>query len=423
MNGSILIRNARVIDAENDFISDIFIQNGKISEMGKNLKINADNLIDADNLVAMPGLFDMHVHFREPGFEHKETVKTGCMAAIYGGVTGVVCMPNTNPCADSPEIIEYILKEAEDTGVSVYPAVCITKGMEGEELTDFAQLKAKGAIAVSDDGKPVENHELMRNALIKAYANDIPVISHCEDLKIINGGIINKGKISEKLGVKGMDRLSENMITIREILLAYETGTRIHIAHVSTKESVAAIRFAKSLGVKVTCETAPHYFLLTDKKLLSRDADFRMNPPLREEDDVKAILKGIQDGTIDAVVTDHAPHTSEEKQDFETAPNGVVGLETSLAAALTGLYHSGKCSLNKIAELMSAAPRKILGLEPVHIAPGNRADITFADINENWKVEPEKLHSKSRNTVFKGMTLKGKVKMTVSNGIIRMKDF
>lgn len=416
---SILIKNARVVDANTDVVSDIFVFDGKISEMGKNLDVKADEVIDASGKVVMPGLFDMHVHFREPGFEHKETVKTGCRAAIYGGVTGVACMPNTKPVIDSEDIIRYIIKESEGTGVKVYPIASTTCGMKGNELSDFAKLKKAGAVAVSDDGRPVENFKVMREALRKSYANDMLIISHCEDLAIIDGGIMNEGEVSKKLGVKGMDRLSENMITIREMLLAYETNTKIHIAHVSTKECVDAIRFAKSKGVKVTCETAPHYFMLTDKKLLSRDADFRMNPPLREDADVDAVLTGILDGTIDAIVTDHAPHAAEEKKDFETAPNGVVGLETSLAATLTALYHTGKCDLKTICRLMSDKPRRLLGIEPLNLCPGNKAEFIIVDTDEEWVVEPSKLHSKSHNTVFKGMTLKGRVKYVYSDDTLR----
>ena len=407
---SILIQNIRAVDTATDAVTDIFISGNKISEIGKNLNVKADTIIDGSGLVAMPGLFDMHVHFRDPGFEYKETVKTGCCAALYGGVTGVACMPNTKPVCDSPEILKHILDEAKGTGIKVYPYASVTKGMNGEELNDFDLMKKNGAVAVSDDGRPVENAEMMKRALISAEENNMLIASHCEDLKIVNGGIMNKGEISEKLGVKGIDRLSENLITIREILLAEETNTNIHICHISTKECVDAVRFAKSKGVCVTCETAPHYFILTDEKLLSRDADYRMNPPLRTESDRKAVLEGVIDGTIDAIVTDHAPHSVEDKKDFEKAPNGVVGLETSLAASLTALYHTGKCSLNKIVSLMSANPRKLLGIDPVHITPGSVADITIVDLNEEWTVDPAKLHSKSHNTVFKGMTFKGKVK-------------
>ena len=289
-------------------------------------------------------------------------------------------------------------------------------------MCDYDELKQSGVLAVSDDGRPVENAEQMREALEKSNDNGLLVISHCEDLSIINGGIMNKGEMSEKLGVKGMDRVSEDMITAREIILAKSVNSRIHIAHVSTEGSTEIIRQSKKAGVKVTCETCPHYFLLTDEKLAARDADFRMNPPLRTADDVKAIIDGIVDGTIDCIVTDHAPHTAEEKADFEKAPNGVVGLETSFAAALTGLYHTGKVSLNKIVELMSVNPRKLLGLPFISIKDDETADLVIADLNKEWIVEPGKLHSKSHNTVFKGMTLKGKPIMTISKGEIRYEN-
>ncbi len=291
--------------------------------------------------------------------------------------------------------------------------------MNGGELCDYESLKAAGCICISDDGKPVENAELMRQALEMTKENGLLAASHCEDLNIINGGIMNKGEISEKLGVKGMDRASEDYITAREMILAESVDARIHICHVSTEGSTAMIRFAKSRGVKVTCETAPHYFMLTDKLLEKRDADYRMNPPLRTDRDVRAIIDGIKDGTIDCIITDHAPHAPEEKADFETAPNGVVGLETSLAAALTALYHTGEVSLNKIVELMCVNPRRILGLEIPEIKAGKTADLVIADIDRKWTVEPERLHSKSHNSVFKGMTFTGKPLVTISKGIVR----
>ncbi|MBE6860800.1 MAG: dihydroorotase [Ruminococcus sp.] len=419
---TILLKSIRAVDAENDFISDIYIEDGKIKHVADSIKMDADIVIDGQGLAVMPSFFDMHVHFRDPGFTHKEDIHTGCGAALAGGVTGVVCMPNTKPVADNPDVIKYIIDKADGSGVDVYPAGCITNGMSGEGLCDYLALKSAGVKAISDDGRPVESSEQMLRALEQSNKNGLLVISHCEDLSIINGGIINKGEISEKLGVKGMDRVSEDMITAREIILAESVDARIHIAHVSTKGSTEIIRQAKKAGVKVTCETCPHYFLLTDEMLLARDADFRMNPPLRTADDVEAIIEGIIDGTIDCIVTDHAPHTAEEKSDFEKAPNGVVGLETSFAAALTGLYHTGKISLNKIIELMSANPRKLLGLEPVSIKPNETADLVIADLNKEWTVEPEMLHSKSKNTVFKGMTLKGKPIVTLSKGEIKYKE-
>lgn len=419
---TILLKGIRAIDAENDFIADIYIADGKIKHVADSIEMKADIEIDGTGLAVMPSFFDMHVHFRDPGFTHKEDVITGCNAALAGGVTGVLCMPNTKPPVDNPETVKYIIDKAEDTGVEVYPVGCITNGMCGKGLCDYDELKQSGVLAVSDDGRPVENAEQMREALEKSNNNGLLVISHCEDLSIINGGIMNKGEMSEKLGVKGMDRVSEDMITAREIILAKSVNSRIHIAHVSTEGSTEIIRQSKKAGVKVTCETCPHYFLLTDEKLAARDADFRMNPPLRTADDVKAIIDGIVDGTIDCIVTDHAPHTAEEKADFEKAPNGVVGLETSFAAAITGLYHTGKVSLNKIVELMSVNPRKLLGLPFISIKDDETADLVIADLNKEWIVEPGKLHSKSHNTVFKGMTLKGKPIMTISKGEIRYEN-
>lgn len=419
---TILLKGIRAIDAENDFIADIYIADGKIKHIADSIEMKADIEIDGTGLAVMPSFFDMHVHFRDPGFTHKEDVITGCNAALAGGVTGVLCMPNTKPPVDNPETVKYIIEKAEDTGVEVYPVGCITNGMCGKGLCDYDELKQSGVLAVSDDGRPVENAEQMREALEKSNDNGLLVISHCEDLSIINGGIMNKGEMSEKLGVKGMDRVSEDMITAREIILAKSVNSRIHIAHVSTEGSTEIIRQSKKAGVKVTCETCPHYFLLTDEKLAARDADFRMNPPLRTADDVKAIIDGIVDGTIDCIVTDHAPHTAEEKADFEKAPNGVVGLETSFAAAITGLYHTGKVSLNKIVELMSVNPRKLLGLPFISIKDDETADLVIADLNKEWIVEPGKLNSKSHNTVFKGMTLKGKPIMTISKGEIRYEN-
>ena len=419
MANSLLIKNVRAVDAKTDRIVDVFIDDGIIQEVGENLHRGADQVIDGTDLVLMPSIFDMHVHFRDPGLTHKEDILTGCAAALAGGVTGVLAMPNTKPPCDSPETIRYIIDKAKDTGVDVYPVGCITKGMSGEELCDFDALREAGCICISDDGRPVENAELMRRALELSNQNGLLTASHCEDLNIINGGIMNKGEVSEKLGVKGMDRASEEYITAREMILAKSVDARIHICHVSTKDSAAMIRFAKSMGVKVTCETAPHYFMLTDELLTKRDADYRMNPPLRTREDVRAITEAIKDGTIDCIITDHAPHTAEEKADFEKAPNGVVGLETSFAATLTALYHTGEITLKKVVELMCVNPRKILGLEIPAIQQGKTADLMIADIDRKWIVEPERLHSRSHNTVFKGMTLMGKPLVTISKGIIR----
>lgn len=416
---TLLIKNIHAIDpaAGLDKITDIYAENGIIKMIG-HADCSADKVIDGNGLVAFPGLFDMHVHFRDPGLTHKEDIITGANAAKAGGFTGVACMPNTKPVVDSEEMVKYIINKAEQTGIKVYPIGCVTKGMKSLELTDFEMLKNAGCAALSDDGRPVENAELMRQAIEKSKDLGITVLSHCEDLKIINGGIINKGKVSEKLGVKGMDRASEDYITAREIALAMSCGGKIHICHVSTKGSVNIIKAAKKDGVSVTCETAPHYFTYTDEKLLSRDADYRMSPPLRTEEDRLAVENAVLDGTIDCIITDHAPHTAEEKSDFEKAPNGVVGLETSLAVTLTRLYHTGKASLSDIAKLMSINPRQILGIEPVSISEGSECNLAVFDPNMEWEVIPEELHSKSKNTVFKGEKCKGRVLYTIANGKI-----
>ncbi|MBQ3161163.1 MAG: dihydroorotase [Oscillospiraceae bacterium] len=414
---SILLKNVRAVDDKTDKICDIFIVGGRIAEVGENLAVTADRVVDGGGkLAVMPALFDMHVHFRDPGQTHKETVETGCAAALAGGVSGVACMPNTTPAIDSKETVDYILDKAKDTGVDVYPIGCITKGMQGGELYNWTELGVK---LISDDGRPVANAEMMRQTLEATNENGLLVVSHCEDLAIINGGIIHKGVVSEKLGVKGMDRASEDSITAREIALADSCGARIHICHVSTRGSMNFIRDAKKNGIKVTCETCPHYFTYTEDKLLSRDADYRMNPPLRSEDDRLAVLEAVLDGTVDCIVTDHAPHAAEEKADFLKAPNGVVGLETSLAVTLTQLYHTGKLTLGRIAELMAINPRKLLGIEVTRIEKGAKADLAVVDLDKEWTVVPEELHSKSKNTVFKGEKLKGKNIMTITNGEIR----
>lgn len=416
MNRSILFKNVRIVDAGTDTIGDVLVKDGVIAEVG-NVSEAADRVIEGNGkLVVMPSLFDMHVHFRDPGFTHKEDVLTGCAAALAGGVSGVVCMPNTKPPIDSRETVDYIVSKAEPTGVSVYPAGCVTKGMLGKELYDHSSI---GVRIISDDGRPVENAELLRQAMIKSNKNGILIASHCEDLNIINGGIVNDGEVSAELGLKGMNRASEDSITAREIAVAMSADARIHICHVSTVGSLDFIREAKARGVKVTCETCPHYFMYTDEKIRSLDADYRMNPPLRTEADRAAVEKAVLDGTIDCIVTDHAPHAAEEKADFCKAPNGVVGLETSLAAMLTHFYHTGKLSLSRISEMMAEKPRKLLGLPVTKLEKGAKADLILVDTEKEWVVEPEKLHSKSHNTVFKGEKFKGQNLMTITDGIIR----
>ena len=416
---TILIRNVRAADSLRDAVCDMLLKDGKIAGIGTHIEAETDRVIDGTGLAALPGLFDMHVHFRDPGQTHKEDVYTGTAAALAGGVTGVLCMPNTTPPMDNPEQVREFLSRAKTTGVDVHQTGTLTVGLKGEQLADYEALKAAGVTALSDDGRPVPTAEMMKAALAKAKKAGLPVVSHCEDLAIINGGIINKGAVSEALGVKGMDRLSEDSITERDLQMALETGAQLHICHVSTRGSTDAVRKAKAAGGNVSCETAPHYFLLTDELLLKRDADYRMNPPLRTPDDVAAIKEGILDGTIDCIITDHAPHTAAEKADFEKAPNGVVGLETSLAATLTAFYHTGLLTLQDIVRLMSDNPRRLLHLPARTLEEGQPADLILVDLNRKWTVDPEKLHSRSHNTVFKGMTFTGKVLTTITGGVVR----
>ncbi len=416
---TILIRNVRAADSTGERICDILLKDGVIAETGQAISAAADRVIDGTGLAALPGLFDMHVHFRDPGQTHKEDVYTGTAAALAGGVTGVLCMPNTTPPMDDPAQIREFLSRAKTTGAEVHQTGTLTVGLKGEQLADYAAMKEAGVTALSDDGRPVPTAELMEAALAKAKENGLPVVSHCEDLAIIDGGIINKGAVSEALGVKGMDRLSEDSITERDLQMALKTGAQLHICHVSTRGSTDAVRRAKAAGGNVSCETAPHYFLLTDELLMKRDADYRMNPPLRTPDDVQAITEGILDGTIDCIITDHAPHTAEEKADFLKAPNGVVGLETSLAATLTAFYHTGKLGLTDIVRLMCDNPRRLLHLPARTLEAGQPADLILVDVNRAWTVDPEKLHSRSHNTVFKGMTFTGRVLTTITGGVIR----
>ena len=350
----LLLKNGYIVDSRNhkEGIYDILIENNLIAECAEKIEADADEVIDCTGLTVIPGLCDMHVHFRDPGQTHKEDIISGGEAAVAGGVTAVACMPNTTPVCDCAAVVREIIEKAKKSKVKVYPVGSITKGLNGEELCDFDELRKAGCVAVSDDGRPVKNARMMGEAMIKAHYAGLRVISHCEDLDIINGGIINAGKISQQLGVKGMSRTSENIITSREICLANDLEMPIHIAHVSTKEVINNLRFAVKCGVMVTSETAPHYFTLTEEELLKRDADYRMNPPLREEADLNAILTAVCDGTIDCIATDHAPHSPEEKADFEKAPNGVIGLETSLAVTLTELYHTGKITLMKLVKLL-----------------------------------------------------------------------
>ncbi|MBQ4260802.1 MAG: dihydroorotase [Ruminococcus sp.] len=415
---SFVIKNATVVSPADGCSGrmDIKIENGKIAAVGENL--SGDTEINAEGLYAIPGLVDMHVHLRDPGQTAKEDILTGCCAAAAGGVTSLLAMPNTNPTIDCGEVVRYVREKAKDAKARVYVAASITKGLQSKEPTDLAELKEAGAVGLSDDGRPVVNTAFLRSAMKRAPQYGMTVVAHCEDLFLAEGGKINEGEISAQLGVMGIPAAAEDCGTAREIALAAAEDVPIHICHVSTATSVALIRDAKRRGVKVTAETAPHYFSLTEKELLRRDADYRMNPPLRTEKDVQAIIEGLRDGTLDAIATDHAPHTPAEKADFEKAPNGSVGMESSLAVGITYLVKTGILTFDELVEKMSVNPARILGIDAGTLRVGANADIALVDLNEEWTVDPDKLHGKSKNTPFKGMTLTGKVKKTILGGKI-----
>lgn len=412
----IIIKNINTADCISGYRpeSEIFIRDEVLSERFD--ESEADRIIDGGGLTALPGIVDIHVHFRDPGQTHKEDILSGAAAAAAGGVTSVIAMPNTLPPVDSPEVLRDITARAEKAPINIYQAACITRGMKSTGLTDFDALKAAGAAAFSDDGLPVRSDELMENALVKAKSIGLPVLSHSEVLSLAEGGKVNEGEISRTLGVRGMPAQAEFEAIGRETSLAQKTGCPLHICHVSTAESIRIIREAKAKGVPVTCETGPHYFWFTEEKLLGRDADFRMNPPLRTEEDRLAVINGLRDGTIDAIATDHAPHSAEEKSDFISAPNGVVGLETSLAASYTTLVRGGIMDIANLSRIMSYNPANIAGLPGGSLEPGQPADILLFYPDEEWTVEPGKFSGRSKNTPFKGMKLFGRVEYTFCRG-------
>ncbi len=415
---NLLIQNARILDPSRglDCVGDIRIENGRIARVGGTLPTDNARVIDARGWIAAPGLVDMHVHLRDPGQTEKEDILSGCRAAAAGGVTSLLCMPNTIPAVDTPETVAYILEKAEQADARVYVAAAITHDLQSETKTNLAALRQAGAIALSDDGRPVTNTRMMAEAMVQAPKLGMRVVSHCEDLFLAHGGLMNEGEVSRKLGVPGIPAAAEDCGTARDIALAAAYGVPIHICHVSTRTSIELIRDAKRRGVAVTAETAPHYFLLTEQEILRRDADFRMNPPLRTEDDCLAVIAALQDGTLDVIATDHAPHTPQEKADLLTAPNGVIGMETSLSAGIAGLVEPGLLSLSELLRRMSTVPAQLLGIDAGTLREGAPADLFLLDETERWRVEPEKLHGKSRNAVFKGRTLTGKVKLTICRG-------
>ena len=417
---NILIKNGQVIDPANkiDGKLDILVADGKIAKLGKpgTIPANSAQTVDASGKLVVPGLIDMHVHLREPGFEYKETIATGTAAARAGGFTSVCCMPNTNPVNDSRSVTEFILAQARNAWARVFPIGAITKGSKGEELTEMAELHAAGCFAVSDDGKPVMNSAIMRRAMEYSKIFDLLVISHCEDSSLSDKGVMNEGVVSTELGLRGIPRAAEDVMTGRDISLAELTGCRLHIAHVSTVGSVRLIRDAKSRGVKVTAETCPHYFSLTEEAVRGYNTMAKMNPPLRTADDVAAIKQGLKDGVIDVIATDHAPHAMDEKSgEFDYASFGVVGLETAVGLSFK-LVLEGTLTLNDAVSRMSSNPAKILNLSKGTLSAGADADITIIDPNIEWTVDSAQFKSKSKNTPFNGWKLKGRAVQTIVGG-------
>ncbi len=411
MSGRIIIKNGRVMDPASGFdaIADVAIEGDVIKQIAPGIDATGIEFIDATGLIVAPGFIDMHVHLREPGFEHSETIETGINAAAAGGFTSVCCMPNTNPVNDSAMVTNYIMEKARRlNGVNVYPIGAITKGSMGEELASIGSMKQAGIVAISDDGKPVMNARVMRRAMEYAKAFHIPIIQHCEDLHLSHGGDMHEGMESVRLGLRGIPACSEDVMVARDLLLTEVTGARYHVAHLSAKNSVSMVAFAKAKGLPVTCEVTPHHFALADSDVVPYDSNYKMKPPLRGSEHVEACIDGIADGTIDALATDHAPHSGADKmQEFERCPFGILGLETAIPLSLERLVHTGRIPLMKMIELYTTGPSDILRLHRGRLQAGARADITIFSTTAKWTYDVHKSKSKSRNSPFHGQVFVG----------------
>ena len=416
----LLIKNGRIIDPASGFdqVADLLIDDGLISGIGQKLSAPGAELFDASGMIVAPGFLDIHVHLREPGFEHAETIETGAKAAAAGGFTSICCMPNTSPVNDNATVTSYIVERARRLAVvNVYPIGAITKGSQGEELASIGSMAQAGVVAISDDGKPVMNSRIMRRAMETAKSFGLPVIDHCEDLNLSSGGDMHEGLVSTNLGLRGIPSCSEDVMVARDLLLAELTGARFHVAHISTERSVKMVAYAKMKGLDVSCEATPHHFALCDSDILPYDSNYKMKPPLRGHGDLGAVIEGVVNGTVEVLATDHAPHAGSEKmQEFERCPFGITGLETAIGLTLEHLVHPGKISVKRMVELFTTNPARIMSLPRGTLAKGASADVTIFSTDQEWTYDVSQTYSKSKNSPFDGHKFKGGPVATIVSG-------
>ena len=416
----LLIKGGRLIDPSRDIdeITDLLIEDGRVLSSGNDLAQERADLFDAQGLVVAPGFIDLHVHLREPGEEYKETIRSGAMASVAGGFTSICAMPNTKPVNDNASVTRFIVEKAREAGLAeIYPLGAMTRGSEGAELAEMAEMKEAGIVAVTDDGRPVMNSQVMRHAMEYARDHDLIVVDHCQDLSLSAGGVMNEGRYSTLLGLKGMSRAAEESHIARDIMLSELTGARLHIAHISTAGAVEMVRRAKRDGLPVTCEVTPHHLAMTDAAVVGFDTNTKMSPPLRTDEDRTALIEAVRDGTIDAIATDHAPHHADEKMlEFDRAPFGVIGLETALAVAITTLHKQANIPLAKIIEMLTIGPARAFSIRRGTLADGELANVTVFDPDAEWTVDPQMFKSRSRNTPFAGWKLSGRVVATFVAG-------